>query len=203
MFITFDGGDGCGKTTQILRLADWLNQKGKEVVMCRDPGSTPLGDAIRNILLNQRDLKMSSISETLLFNAARAQLVKEIIRPALEQGKIVLSDRYLLSTLAYQGYGGEVPLPLLQQVGAIATSNLLPDLGIVLDLPLEIAQTRAGKRGSLDRMESKAAEYHRRVRQGFLECARAEPDRYVVIDASDSIEAIATAIRAAVEPMLV
>ncbi len=171
--------------------------------MCRDPGSTPLGDAIRNILLNQRDLKMSSISETLLFNAARAQLVEEIIRPALEQGKIVLSDRYLLSTLAYQGYGGEVPLPLLQQVGAIATSNLLPDLGIVLDLPLEIAQTRAGKRGSLDRMESKAAEYHKRVRQGFLECARAEPDRYVVIDASDSIDAVAIAVRAAVEPMLV
>ncbi|MCL2306454.1 MAG: dTMP kinase [Planctomycetaceae bacterium] len=195
MFITFDGGDGCGKSTQIKLLAEWLRERGIETVLCRDPGSTPLGDAVREILLRRKDLEIGTTAEMLLFMTARAQLVEEVIRPALEAKKIVLSDRYLLSNFAYQSFGGGVSLDAMQNVGQVATGGLLPDLGFVLDLPYEIAQKRVGSRGTPDRMEGKGEEYHKRVRQGFLELVALDPLRYILLDASESVETTHQQIR--------
>ena len=190
MFITFDGGDGCGKSTQIKRLAAWLEERGVATVLCRDPGSTLFGDVVREILLRRKDLAIGTVAEMLLFMAARAQLVEEVIRPALEAGKTVLSDRYLLSNFAYQSFGGGVPLDAMQSVGQVATGGLLPDLGFVLDLPYEIALERIGARGTPDRMEGKGAQYHQRVRQGFLDLVALDPDRYFLLDASESVEVV-------------
>ena len=193
MFITLDGGDGCGKTTQLNLLAEKLESQGHEVVCCRDPGSTPLGDAVRNILLNRQELHIADITEVLLFTAARSQLVREVIRPALATGKIVLSDRFLISTFVYQCYAGGVPTTALEAISAEAVGATLPDLGIVLDIPYEVAIQRIGNRAAPDRMESKGEAYHRRVREGFLKYA-AESERYAVIDATPPPEEVADAI---------
>jgi len=194
MFITLDGGDGCGKSTQIQRLAEKLLSQGHEVVCCRDPGSTPLGDAVRDILLNRHELHIADITEVFLFTAARAQLVREVIRPALENGKIVLSDRFLISTLVYQCHAGGVPKEILESVSVPAVGDTLPDVGIVLDIPYEAAARRRGHRAAPDRMERKGEEYHRLVREGFLMYAAAEPERYAVVDATPSPDEVATAI---------
>ena len=186
MFITLDGGDGCGKSTQIHRLAEKLQSRGHKVVCCRDPGSTLLGDAVRNILLNRQELHIADVTEMFLFMAARSQLVREVIRPALETSKIVLSDRFLISTLVYQCYAGDVSEEILKSVSAAAVGTTLPDLGIVLDVPYEVAVQRIGDRSAPDRMERKGEEYHRRVREGFLNYAAAEPDRYTIVDATPS-----------------
>jgi dTMP kinase len=177
MFITLDGGDGCGKSTQIRLLAEKLQSQGHKIVCCRDPGSTPLGDAVRNILLNRQELHIADITEMFLFSAARSQLVREVIRPALETNKIVLSDRFLISTFVYQCYAGGVPAEILKSICTIAVGGTMPDLGVVLDIPYEIAAQRIGHRSAPDRMESKGEEYHRRVREGFLQYAAAEPKR--------------------------
>ena len=195
MFITFDGGDGCGKSTQVKLLAGWLQGRGVETVLCRDPGSTPLGDVVREILLRRKDLAICTTAEMLLFMTARVQLVEEVIRPALEAEKTVLSDRYLLSNFAYQSFGGGLSLDAMQSVGQVATEGLLPDLGFVLDLPYEIALERLGARGMPDRMEGKGEEYHKRVRQGFLELVALDPERYVLLDASESVEAVHLQVR--------
>lgn len=195
MLITFEGGDGCGKSTQIQLFCGWLRERGVETVQCRDPGSTPLGDAIREILLGRKDLRIGSTSEMLLFMSARAQLVEEIIAPALESGKVVLSDRFLLSNFVYQSCAGGLPLESLRAVGEIATAGTLPDLGFVLDLPYEIALQRMGSRGNPDRMESKGEEYHRRVREGFLELAAEDSQRYVVINAEGPIANVQQSLR--------
>ena len=195
MFITFDGGDGCGKSTQIKLLAQWMQQRGVETVLCRDPGSTPLGDVVRDILLRRKDLEICTTAEMLLFMTARAQLVEEVIRPALQSGKTVLGDRYLLSNFVYQSYGGGIPIDAMQNVGQVATGGLLPDMGFVLDLPYETALERIGSRGTPDRMERKGEEYHKRVRQGFLELAALDPERYILLDASENMEAIQLHIR--------
>ena len=197
MFITLDGGDGCGKSTQLRLLAKKLESQGDAVVCCRDPGSTPLGDAVRNILLNRQELHIADITEVLLFTAARAQMVREVIRPALATGKIVLSDRFLISTFVYQCYAGGVPTAALEAISAEAVGPTLPDLGIVLDIPYEIAVQRIGNRAAPDRMERKGEEYHRRVREGFLKYA-AESERYIVIDATPPPDEVADAIWAIV-----
>ena len=194
MFITLDGGDGCGKSTQIRLLAEKLQSHGYEVVCCRDPGSTPLGDAVRNILLHRQELHIADITEMLLFSAARSQLACEVIQPALENGKIVLSDRFLISTFVYQCYAGGVSAKVVESISRAAVGDTLPDLGIVLDIPYEIAVQRVGHRAAPDRMECKGEEYHRRVREGFLHYAAAEPERYVVIDATPPPEEVAKAI---------
>jgi len=198
MFITLDGGDGCGKSTQVRYLAEKLQSQGHDVVCCRDPGSTPLGDAVRNILLNRQELHVADITEVFLFAAARSQLVREIIRPALETGKIVLSDRFLISTFVYQCYAGGVPTKVLDTITAEAVGETLPDLGIVLDIPYEVAVQRVGDRAVPDRMERKGEDYHRRVRNGFLKYATAEPERYIVIDATPSPDEVAQVIWATV-----
>jgi dTMP kinase len=194
MFITLDGGDGCGKSTQIRYLAEKLHAQGHEIICCRDPGSTLLGDAVRNILLNRHELHIADMTEVFLFMAARSQLVREVIRPALKTGKIVLSDRFLISTFVYQCYASGVPAKTLESISTAAVGDSLPDLGIVLDIPYEVAVQRVGNRAAPDRMERKGEEYHRRVREGFLQYAAAEPNRYVVIDATPSPDEVADTI---------
>ena len=193
MFISLDGIDGCGKSTQIKRLADRLRQAGHDVFTCRDPGSTGLGEAVRRILLNRHDLDICRMSEMLLFMAARAQMVQELILPALNSGKIVVTDRFLISTIVYQGYAGKIAVDVIEKIGAIATSGVLPDLNFILDLPLETARSRMNHREA-DRMERMGTDYHEQVRQGFLTHAKADQRRFVVLDASLPMDAVADQI---------
>jgi dTMP kinase len=194
LFFSIDGGDGVGKSTQSKLFCQWLRGQGREVVACRDPGSTNLGNAVREILLHRHDLTIHRRSEMLLYMAARAQMVEEIIRPALEQGKIVVSDRYLLANVAYQGYGGGLDVETLWQVGQVSTGGLMPDLTIVLDLPANTATGRINRQ--LDRMEQQGAAFHARVREGFLTEADRRPG-IVVVNAAASIDDVQTAIRQA------
>jgi dTMP kinase len=193
MFVSIDGCDGCGKSTQVELLAQWLRRQGRAVVTCRDPGSTPLGEAIRGILLDRHDLHIHRRSEMLLYMAARTQMVEEVIRPALEEGKTVLSDRYLLANVVYQGYGGGLDVATLWEVGQIATAGLMPDLTIVLDVPAEVAAARIDR--PLDRMEQQGTAFHARVRQGFLMEAAHAPERIVVVNAARTIEEIQAEIQ--------
>ncbi|MGA2256506.1 MAG: dTMP kinase [Thermoguttaceae bacterium] len=200
MFFSIDGGDGTGKTTQIDLFCQWLRQQGHEVVTCRDPGSTPLGEVIRDVLLHRHDLNIDRRSEMLLYMAARAQLVTELIRPALQAGKIVVADRYLLANVVYQGYGGGLDVQTLWEVGRVATGGLLPSLTFVLDLPAEVAATRIHR--NPDRMEMQGLEFHTRVREGFLTEASRQPDQILVVDASRPINIVQEDLRVAAQRVL-
>ncbi len=195
MFLTLDGVDGAGKSTQVERLAAWFQAAGHEVVLCRDPGTTPLGMELRKILLHREDLGMDRRSEMFLYMAARAQLVEEVIRPALAAGKTVISDRFLLANVVYQGHAGGLDPAVLWQVGRIATDGVEPDLTVVLDLPLEVAAERLGP--VRDRIESRGPRYLQAVRDGFLAESRHQP-RIAVIDARGDADAVFSQIRAAV-----
>jgi dTMP kinase len=192
LFISLDGLDGTGKSTQCRLLADWLRQQGREVVECADPGGTSVGDAIREILLGQRH-EMALPCEALLFMASRAQLTAEVIRPALTAGRTVIADRYLLANVVYQGYAGGLDPDQLWEIGQLATGGLVPDLTLVLDLPVELALSRLT--GPADRMESRGADYHNRVREGFLAEARRHPDTILVVDANQPIQKVHEQIR--------
>jgi dTMP kinase len=183
-FLSLDGLDGTGKSTQCRLLADWLRRLGHHVTECADPGGTAVGDLLRNVLLDRRQ-EMSLTCEMLLFMASRAQLVAEVIRPALDAGNIVVADRFLLANVVYQGHAGGLDPGRIWEIGGVATGGLLPDRTVVLDLPPERAAIRRGR--PADRMESRAAEYQGRVRDGFLEEARRQPDRIRVVDASGSL----------------
>lgn len=196
LFLSLDGPDGGGKTTQAARLVDWLRSAGREVVACRDPGGTALGDRLRAILLDRAEVVPSLRAEMLLFNASRAQLVDEVIRPALEAGKVVVSDRYLLANLVYQGHAGGLPIESVRQVGLAATGGLLPDLTLVLDLSTGSARARVGP--ARDRMEDRPDDFHERVRAGFLREAETYPAPVRVLDASGDPDAVANLIRAEV-----
>jgi len=199
MFIALEGGDGAGKSTQIPLLKAWFEAQGRKVTLCREPGSTQLGERIREILLfskNEGISRMCRMSELLLFMAARAQVVTEIIRPALERGEVVIADRFLLSSIVYQGWGGELDVEQIRQIGQIATGGLFPDLNIVLDVPLSVAKARRTE--APDRLESEADAFHERVRAGFLTEAARDSKRCVVIPAEQSVEAIFEQICAAV-----
>ena len=187
LFITFEGGDGCGKTTQIKLLDEYLRNKGFKTLLTREPGSKGLGVKLREILLNY-DGEVSSVAESFLFLADRAQHVDCIIKPALEAGVIVLCDRHTDSTVAYQGYGRGLDLEQIYRLNKIATSGLEPDLTIVLDVDVETSQKRVG--AEKDRMESAGIDFFERVRNGFLEIAKQEPDRVKVVDSTQSIEEI-------------
>lgn len=195
LFLSLDGIDGTGKSTQCRLLVEWLRSRGRDVVACVDPGGTPLGQELRQILLGHR-FGLADAAEALLFMASRAQLVAEVIRPALAAGRIIVSDRFLLANVVYQGHGGQLDVEQLWQVGAFSTGGLEPDRTIVLDLPLEVAQARRSR--PADRMESRPTEYHQRVRDGFLAEARRRPDRVVVLDATPDVAAVQQTIRAAV-----
>ncbi len=199
MFFSFDGLDGVGKTTQIDLFSAWLREQGRDVVSCYDPGCTPLGEEIRKILLGHQ-VPIARRSEMLLFMAARAQLVEEVIRPALEQGKTIVSDRYLLANAVYQGHAGGLDVETIWKIGAVATAGVMPDLVFVLDMPPKTAAGRIER--ALDRMESQGDEYQARLRQGFLAEAAKDPKRIVVIDAAREIEAVQADIRAAARPVL-
>ncbi len=199
VFLSLDGLDGAGKSTQCKLLAGWLREQGLDVVECADPGGTSVGKAIRQLLLDPA-LPLCLTSETLLFMASRAQLVQDVIRPALEAGKVVLSDRFLLANVVYQGHAGGMGPELVWQFGLLATGNLVPDGTLVLDLPINYAKTRLKEKA--DRMESRDQAYHERVRAGFLAEAARDPERIKVIDATQSPDAVQSAIRAEADGFL-
>jgi dTMP kinase len=186
-FISLDGLDGTGKSTQCQLLADWLRRQGFTVTSCADPGGTAIGDVLRDLLLHHRQ-EMGLACEAFLFMASRAQLTSEIIRPALEAGHAVVSDRYLLANVVYQGHAGGLDPDLLWEVGRLATGGLEPDLTMVLDLPVEDAQRR--RTGAPDRMESRAIAYHEKVRGGFRAEAERRPDRVRIVDARQPMDAV-------------
>lgn len=193
MFVVFEGMDGVGKSTQIQLLAQWLQDSGAAVTTCRDPGSTALGDAVRQMLLQKTAMSIDAAAETLLFLTARAQLVREVIRPALQRGDWVLCDRFQMSTLAYQVHAGKMHRDDVAAAGIWATDRLAPDHTFVLDMEPETAVGRI--RRSHDRMESRGLEFMRKVRAGFLREAEMLADRATVVDASESVETIAGTIR--------
>lgn len=187
MFITFEGGDGCGKTTQINLLDEYLRNKGYKTLITREPGSKGLGERIREILLNY-DGEVSSRCESFLFLADRAQNIDCIVKPALNRGEFVICDRHTDSSVAYQGYGRGLDIEGIKDLNNIATGGLKPDLTIVLDVDVETSQARVGSQK--DRMESAGVEFFERVRKGYLEIAKQEPDRVKVVDSKQSIEKI-------------
>jgi len=187
LFITFEGADGCGKTTQIKLLDEYLRSKGYKTLLTREPGSIGLGIKLREILLNY-DGEISPTCESFLFLADRAQHIDCIIKPALDDGIVVLCDRHTDSTVAYQGYGRGIDLEQIHYLNKIATGNLKPDLTIVLDVDIETSLARVG--AEKDRMESAGAEFFERVRQGFLEIAKQEPQRVKIVDSTQTIEDI-------------
>ena len=194
-FITFEGGEGCGKSTQVARLKSALESEGAEVVLVREPGGTWLAENIRRLIKDQYEDAPCDRAELLLFLAARAQLARNVIRPALEAGKWVVSDRFCDSTIAYQGYGRGLPIDLIRQVNDFACEGLVPDLTILLDVSPETSQARRRRRehdtcAVADRIEREGAEFHVRIRRGFAELAEAEPSRIVMIDANGSSDAV-------------
>ncbi len=194
-FFSFDGIDGSGKTTQIELFCQWLREQGRQVAQCRDPGSTRLGEAVREILLNRNDLAFARRSEMLLYMAARAQLVDEVIAPALAAGKTVVCDRFLLANVVYQGHAGGLDVAALWQVGQVATGGLKPDLTFLLDLPDGQAAARLDR--PLDRMEQQGAAFRAALRSGYLAEAARQPEQIVVIDAGRSIDDVQRDVRAA------
>ena len=193
MFFVFEGVDGAGKTTQLQLFAEWLNSLGHRVVTCQDPGSTQLGEEVRRLLLGSHQTPIHMRTEMMLFTTARTQLVEEIIKPALLVGQTVVLDRYILSTVVYQGHAGNLKPDDVWTVNRIATDGLLPDVTFVLDLDVQTASQRMGK--SLDRMESRGAVYFEKVRQGFIHEAQRWPDRVELIDAAQSVSDMQAEIR--------
>ncbi len=198
LFITFEGADGCGKTTQIELLDKYLKNKGYNTLLTREPGAKGLGTQLREILLHY-DGEVSSKCESFLFLADRAQHVDCIVKPAIKEGKIVLCDRHTDSTVAYQGYGRGLDINEIKHLNNIATSSLKPDLTILLDVDIETSMKRVGK--DKDRMESSGKDFFNRVREGFLKIAELEPDRVKLISSSDTIENIHNRIVELVEAL--
>lgn len=205
-FITFEGGDGAGKSTQIQLLERYLVAQGKICLTTREPGGTSLGQLLRQILLDADSRSINSRTELFLYLADRAQHVHEVIAPAIAQGKIVLSDRHSDSTVAYQGYGRGIDLRLLLRLNEIASGGLTPDITFLLDCPVELGLSRTAQRKSdaarlkgNDRFENENLEFHKRVRQGFLELARAETARFYIIDASRTEQQMFAAIKEVID----
>ncbi len=189
-----DGPDGAGKSTQIGMLAEFLRGRGLEVAQTRDPGGTAVGDRIRAVLLDNAHAEMAVACETMLYMASRAQLVSEVIRPALARGVCVLCDRFVSSTIAYQGAGGADPEEI-RRVAEVAVGGVGPDLTVILDLGHDEGLRRAAGRAKQDRMESKGDQFHQRVREMFLAQAYAQPDKFAVIDAAGAAEQVQTRLR--------
>ncbi|MFN2269576.1 MAG: dTMP kinase [Anaerolineae bacterium] len=199
MFITLEGPEGSGKTTQIPLLVDWLREQGYAVELTREPGGTDIGTQIRDVLHDPVNTAMDATAEILLYSADRAQHVAQCIRPALAAGKIVVSDRYYDSTLAYQGYGRGLDLEMLRAITAFATAGLKPDLTLYLDIaPEEGLQRRQAGGEEWNRLDAETLDFHRRVRAGYMALIAQESERWVVIDAARSVEEVQGAIRAEV-----
>ncbi len=203
--ISFEGSEGSGKSTQIMRLAAHLQKQAREVVTVREPGGTEIGEQIRNIIVhNSKGDEMCAETELLLFTAARAQLVRQIIAPALMRGAIVLSDRFLDSSTVYQGIARNLALDPVQQINQFAVGNVMPDLTLVIDVPTEVSLARIHPRASdvPDRMERENIDFYDKVREGYLVLAKGLPTRFAVIDGTKSEEAIQKSIWAVVKPRL-
>jgi dTMP kinase len=199
-FITVEGPDGAGKTTQSETLADHLRERGIDVLLTREPGGTQVGERVRELLLASGSGAVATdpLTDALLFNAARRQLVAEVLRPALEDGRTVVCARYADSTLAYQGYGAGVPLDRLRALKSVATDGLVPDLTILLDRSVEAGLGRKGP-DEITRFEGFDLAFHRRVRDGFRALAAAAPERFAVVDATRSVDEVATAVNTAAD----
>lgn len=202
LFLTFEGGDGSGKSTQAALLEEWLLSQGRTVVRTREPGGTDVGNEIREIVLHRRG-HIAPRAEALLYAADRAQHVSHVVRPALERGEIVLQDRYLDSSVAYQGVGRELEADEIRRLSLWAAEGLLPDVTVLLDLDVSIGRSRLDDaRTRYDRLESEAAEFHSRVRDAYLALAAAEPERFLVLDAALPVEELAALVRARVSAAL-
>lgn len=196
--VTFEGGEGCGKSTQIKKLSQFLEQEKIPFIVSREPGGTEVGEKIRDILLNMK-AEMSSTVEFLLFSASRADHIEKVVKPALESGKIVLLDRFYDSSFVYQGYAGDLNLKDIQNVTELAVKDIKPNLTFLLDLDYEVGMLRKSKDDklrNLDRIEQKGESYHKKVRDGYLKLAEQNPDRIVVIDASKTPDEIFEKIKA-------
>jgi dTMP kinase len=205
LFITFEGIDGCGKSTQRELLAEQLRQRGLEVVVTREPGGTDIGEDIRRVLISDASVHIAPTTELLLYVAARAQHVAELIRPSLEAGRVVISDRYTDSTVAFQGYGRGLDLEMVASMNRFATGGLVPDLTIVFDLDPAVARTRLSSRpvgGLLGAFDEQHADFHERMRTGYLKMAMREPGRIRVVDASGSAEETHSSVMSLVLPKL-
>jgi dTMP kinase len=201
VFISFEGIEGSGKSTLMAAVERALRAEGREVVVTREPGGTPIGDALRQILLDE-PFSLTPVSELLMMNASRSQLVTEVIRPALERGAVVLCDRYMHSSLAYQGYGRGLPLDFVRMVCDAATVGFMPDLVLLVDISPETLRKRLASRGDgHDRFEREDEAFHRRVREGYLEIARTD-ERVVAIDGERAPEEVADAAMAALSTVL-
>jgi dTMP kinase len=190
-FITFEGIEGCGKSTQARRLAERL---GARALLTREPGGTPIGRAVRQVLLDPANERLAPITELLLYFADRAQHVSEVVRPALERGLTVLCDRHVESSLAYQGYGRGLPLGAIRMLAALATGGLRPDAIVLVDVPVELGLARARRRGAQDRLEAELVEFHERVRAGYEALLAAEPERWLRVDGRGSEQEVFEAL---------
>lgn len=198
-FITLEGGEGVGKSTNLAAIADWLKQRGVDYLVTREPGGTPLAEEIRQLLLVPRQESVAEQAELLLMFAARAQHIATVIEPALAAGRWVLCDRFTDATHAYQGGGRGMPRELIDQLQVLVHGALQPDLTLLLDLPVEQGMARAGARGALDRFESEQLDFFKRVRDTYLALAAAQPERFAVVDASRSLAAVGSDIAARLE----
>ncbi len=203
-FVVLEGPDGAGKSKSAAALVAWLRHAGHEVVAAREPGGTPLGEALREILLRVGVVERTAVADALLFSAARAELVSEVVRPALRSGAIVVCDRYATSTTAYQGYGGGVDLAQLASLETLATGGLRPDLVVLIDVPVEagLARRAAGGRGETRFEERFDHAFHTRVREGYLAMAQADPTRWAILDGTDPEVDVAHAVVQHVERLL-
>ena len=195
MFITLEGPEGSGKTSHIPYLVEYLREKGYSVFPTREPGGTSIGEQIREVIHDLKNAEMHPRTETLLYQAARAQIVEEVIRPRLAAGEIVLSDRYADSTIAYQGYGHQQSIEQVRALITYAAGGLVPDLTILLDLDVEIGLGRKHKADEWNRLDAYTVEFHQRVRAGYLEMVKQEPNRWVVIDAGRAWDDVQDGLR--------
>lgn len=202
-FITFEGGEGAGKSTQIRRLAERLRAGSREVVLTREPGGSPGAESIRELLLNGETDRWSPLTEALLMNAARRDHIERVIAPALARGAVVLCDRFADSTRAYQGAGGAVDPDVIAQLETAVVGDTRPDLTLIFDLPVAEGLRRAlSRNGGEERFEAKGAAFHERLRAAYLDIAHCEPERCVLVDATATLDAVEAAVWAAVEPRL-
>ena len=203
LFVTFEGIDGAGKTTQAERLAVFVSSQGRDVVLTREPGGTDVSEKIRAILLDKENHHMTGLTEMFLYMASRAQLTEEVIKPALKKGSVVISDRFMDATLAYQGYGRSLDVDVIRKLNAVATLYMVPDVTIVVDLAPEICEERmSAMKKAADRLEGEGSHFLLRVREGYLKMAKQEPDRIRVIDGRQSIDEIEHEVQRILHPFL-
>lgn len=195
LFITFEGPDGAGKTTQVQAFTGYLLEQGYDVLVTREPGGTTISDKIRGLILDPTHTEMDDSTEVLLYAASRAQHVREKVLPALAQGKVVVCDRFVDASIAYQGFGLGLPVHRIKEINDFATGGLVPDRTYLLDIPVAIGRSRLDARAGLDRIEQKESGYHERVRDGFMEIASENPTRICLIDANRSVEEVSRAIQ--------